>query len=159
MHSESISAFQVFTRSKRRIFFWFLAGFLIGSGWLIYAFFTAPDIEVTLSLVDRGIEALAYVSCPVIAAGVTGYWVPLANSAIYGLIGLAWNNPSQIKLSHHAIPRCPGLGYSRILVCEFLKLLILAAMAVCVLLGRPSSFFLECCFCGSASSGFFLHPI
>lgn len=77
---------------KRRIAFWATGGFLVACGWMAYAFVTAPDIELRLSIVDRGIHALAYITCPVIAVGVRIYWAPLANAASYAIVGLLWES-------------------------------------------------------------------
>ena len=77
---------------RRRILLWALAGLLVSFGWTAYAFFTAPDIEVQLSIVDRGIQALAYLTCPIIATGVRYYWVAPANAVSYALLGLLWES-------------------------------------------------------------------
>jgi hypothetical protein len=77
---------------KRRIVLWATAGLLVGTAWVVYAFLTAPDYEVALSVSDRVIQAIAYVTCPIIAVGVRFYWVPLVNAVSYALAGFLFES-------------------------------------------------------------------
>jgi hypothetical protein len=77
---------------KRRILLWATVGFLVGAAWVVYAFLTAPDIEVRLSILDRVIQTLAYITCPIIAVGAHFYWVPLVNAASYALAGFLFES-------------------------------------------------------------------
>lgn len=72
---------------KRRIVLWAIIGFFVGCVWVAYAFATAPDYEQR-SAANRVAQVLAYATCPIIVAGPRFYWVPLANTATYALIGL-----------------------------------------------------------------------
>jgi hypothetical protein len=67
-----------------------LVGLLVGCGWVAYAFVNAPDIEVRLSVMDRVVQVVAYLTCPILAVGLTWHWMPLVNAATYGLIALLW---------------------------------------------------------------------
>ena len=73
---------------RRRLAAWALVGFLVACGWVVYAFFTAPDIEHTLTVAERVVEACAYITCPIVVFGLHFYWVPFANAATYGVVGL-----------------------------------------------------------------------
>jgi hypothetical protein len=79
---------------RMRILFWplvaSLLGFLVGCGWTAYAFVNAPDVEVRLSTVDRVVQIVAYLTCPVYAVGLRWYWTVPLNAATYGLIGVLW---------------------------------------------------------------------
>jgi hypothetical protein len=77
---------------KRRILFWATVGLLVGGGWVAYAFITVPDVEVQLSVVDRVIQTLAYITCPIIAVGARFYWVPSVNAASYALAGFVFES-------------------------------------------------------------------
>lgn len=77
---------------KRRVVLWATAGLLVGIAWVVYAFLTAPDYEVSLSVLDRVIQTLAYITCPIIPVGVRFYWVPLVNAATYALAGFLFES-------------------------------------------------------------------
>jgi hypothetical protein len=72
---------------KRRIVLWAILGFFVGCGWVAYAFATAPDYEQR-SVANRVIQMLAYATCPIVITRARFYWVPLANTATYALLGL-----------------------------------------------------------------------
>lgn len=63
------------------ILFSTLVGFLVGCGWIAYAFATAPDVEVRLSAADRVVQMVAYLTCPAIAIGLRWQWTPLVRQA------------------------------------------------------------------------------
>jgi hypothetical protein len=73
---------------KRRMAVWAMAGFLVACGWIVYAFATLPDYEPPANVTNRTVQVLAYLTCPILAAGVRFYWVPFTNAATYSLIGL-----------------------------------------------------------------------
>jgi hypothetical protein len=73
---------------KKRMALWTMVGFLVACGWIGYAFATLPDYEPPPSLTNRSMQALAYLTCPILAVGVRFYWVPFANAATYALLGL-----------------------------------------------------------------------
>jgi hypothetical protein len=73
---------------KRRIVLWAVIGFFVGCVWVVYAFATAPDVEVQRSAVDWAVQVFAYATCPIIAAGTRFYWVPPANAVTYALLSL-----------------------------------------------------------------------
>jgi len=72
---------------KRRIVLWATMGLFVGGVWIAYAFATAPDYEQR-SAANRVLQVLAYTTCPIVVAGPSFYWVPLANAATYALLGL-----------------------------------------------------------------------
>jgi hypothetical protein len=72
---------------KRRVTYWAIGGLVVGCAWVAFAFATVPDVEVKFSLVDRAIRILAYLTCPIIAAGLPFYWVLPANAVTYALAG------------------------------------------------------------------------
>jgi hypothetical protein len=72
---------------KRRIVWWAIIGFFVGCVWVGYAFATAPDYEQR-SAANSVVQALAYATCPIIAAAPRFYWIPLANAATYAFLGL-----------------------------------------------------------------------
>jgi hypothetical protein len=73
---------------KRRIAIWAIIGFFVGCVWVAYAFATMPDYEQR-SVANSIIQALAYATCPIVITRARYYWVPLANTATYALLGLA----------------------------------------------------------------------
>lgn len=73
---------------KRRIAIWAIVGLLVACGWTLYAFATAPDYEIPMTLTERVIWAFAVATCPIILAGVYFIWVPPVNAVTYALIGL-----------------------------------------------------------------------
>jgi hypothetical protein len=88
---------------KRRVVLWAIIGLFVGCVWVAYAFATGPDVEVQLSVLDRVIRTLAYITCPIIAAGTRFYWVPLDNAASYAVLGLAleliWKKSTHYRIS------------------------------------------------------------
>jgi hypothetical protein len=80
------------TCMKRRIALWAMLGLAVGCVWVAYAFATAPDVEVQRSIGDKAVQVLAYATCPIVAAGLRFYWVPLVNAASYALLGFVWES-------------------------------------------------------------------
>jgi uncharacterized RDD family membrane protein YckC len=73
---------------KRRIIIWASTGLLVAGCWSLYAFATAPDYEIPMTLTERFVWTLACITCPIVLAGVYFYWVLIANAATYALVGL-----------------------------------------------------------------------
>jgi hypothetical protein len=75
---------------KRRIAIWAGVGFLVASGWVLYTFLASPE-QVLTSMREPIVQALAYVSCPLIFAArqfpIHFWWVPPINAATYALTG------------------------------------------------------------------------
>ena len=73
---------------KHRIAIWAIAGFLVASGWALYALASAPP---ALGLGDP-LLSLVRLSCPIAILGssypIGLYSVLLANAATYALAGL-----------------------------------------------------------------------
>jgi hypothetical protein len=75
---------------KRKIALWACVGFLIASGWALYAFATQPPALTSLD----PMLTLAQITCPIAFAsihfhfGVSLYWTLVANAATYALVGL-----------------------------------------------------------------------
>jgi hypothetical protein len=76
---------------KHRIAIWAALGFLIACCWVLYTFAASPEY-LHASLKSPLIQAVAYISCPVIYAGahfpLHFWWVPVINGATYATIGL-----------------------------------------------------------------------
>ena len=53
----------------------------------MYAFVTAPDYETSPSATARIIRDTAYVTCPILIAGLYFPWVMLLNTVTYALVG------------------------------------------------------------------------
>ena len=75
---------------KFRIAMWASAGFLIATGWALYAFASAPPALTS----GDPIVSLVELTCPIVFASIHFhfplglYWSLVANAATYGLIGL-----------------------------------------------------------------------
>jgi hypothetical protein len=87
---------------KRKIVIWATAGFLVAGLWAVYAAATFPNNVIS----DQPIVwTLINMTCPVVFAsfhfhfGIKLYWVLLANTATYGLFGLAVESLRQ-QLNH-----------------------------------------------------------
>ena len=72
---------------RKRIAIWTALGLFIACCWTVWAFATAPDVEVTRRGMDRVILALALITCPAIALGVMFYWVIPLNGVTYAVLG------------------------------------------------------------------------
>jgi hypothetical protein len=76
---------------KHRIAIWAALGFFIACCWVLYTFVASPEYLHT-SLRDPMVQAFAYISCPVIYAGlhfpIHFWWVPVINAGTYGMAGL-----------------------------------------------------------------------
>jgi hypothetical protein len=80
------------TCMKRRIALWAILGLVVGCVWVAYAFATTPDVEVQQPIGDKAVQVIAYVTCPIVAAGPYFYWVPFVNAASYALLGFVWES-------------------------------------------------------------------
>jgi hypothetical protein len=73
---------------KYRISLWAAAGFLVAGYWALYVFATSPTPITGI------VWTLVRLTCPVVQAGfyfhfgIKLYWVLLANTATYALVGL-----------------------------------------------------------------------
>lgn len=94
---------------RTRIAVWTLAGACVACGWSVYAFATAPDVEVPLGLTERVVQAIAYISCPFVALGARFYWLILLNAATYAVVGLVIESLHR----HRAKPRHVNVQLSR----------------------------------------------
>jgi hypothetical protein len=76
---------------QRRIAIWASAGFLVACCWVVYTFVASPE-QLILSLREPIIEAIGYVSLPIVFAlrrfPLHFWWVPMINAATYAAIGL-----------------------------------------------------------------------
>lgn len=76
---------------KYKIGLWACLGFLIASGWALYAFATEPPVFTF----GDPLLILAQITCPIAFAsihfhfGVSLYWTLVANAATYAVLGLA----------------------------------------------------------------------
>jgi hypothetical protein len=73
---------------KLPIIIWAQVGLLVACGWVLYAFAKLPDYEIPMTSTERFVWTLACITCPVLIAGVRFYWVPLANTVTYALVGV-----------------------------------------------------------------------
>jgi hypothetical protein len=88
---------------KRRIIIWAMAGFLVAGFWALYAASTFPSPLISAQPI---VWTLINITCPIVFASfhfdfaVGFYWVLLANSATYGLLGFAVENLRRGQFSH-----------------------------------------------------------
>jgi hypothetical protein len=87
---------------KFRIAMWALVGFLAAVGWALYSFSAFPS---PITRAEPIVWNLALLTQPIVLAGfrfhfgIAVYWVILANTVTYGLIGLIAETVRQ-KLGH-----------------------------------------------------------
>jgi hypothetical protein len=87
---------------KFRIAIWAVLGFLVAGGWALYASSTFPSPMIGA---EPLVWNLALLTQPIVLAGfrfhfgIGVYWVLLANTATYGLVGLIAETLRQ-KLRH-----------------------------------------------------------
>jgi hypothetical protein len=87
---------------KFRIAMWAVVGFLVAGGWALYSSSTFPS---PITRAEPVVWNLALLTQPIVLAsfhfhfGIGVYWVLLANTATYGLVGLIAETARQ-KLRH-----------------------------------------------------------
>ena len=76
---------------KWRIAMWGIVGFFVASCWVLYTFVASSD-SVAYAMRQPAVEAVAFISCPIIYAGryfpLHFWWVPPINAATYAAVGL-----------------------------------------------------------------------
>jgi hypothetical protein len=77
---------------KRRIAVWAGLGFVVACCWLLYVFLTPRD-HLNANLTQPAVQALIYVSCPIVGAGryfnvpLSLWTVAVVNALTYAAIG------------------------------------------------------------------------
>ena len=94
------------TPMRKRVLTWVSVGFLVASAWIFYTFVVPPDF-LGASMRNPFVEALAFTSCPITIAGryfpLQFWWIPPANAASYGVVGLTIET-LRWKLNQHPLP-------------------------------------------------------